>query len=245
MIDSHFCCYYFRGDLVLGNSQDFYTEEFRANWERDIAHFQSLGINAIRLYAVDPGLNHDAFMCALKAAGMYVLVGLAADCENCAIQWQDPPLCYPTTLKKRGEYIIQQFAKYENVLGFSAGNEASLNVESYLGNLPCQKKFLRDMRAYIQQCVTSSGMRPIPVGVVMADHERGVQARYYACNSGNGEDDLDTAEFLGINAYLHCDGSATTIDQLIGYNMLLQDFLSYGVEIPVMWTEFGKLFFRR
>ena len=74
------------GDLVLGNSQDFYTEEFRSSWERDIEQFKALGVNAIRLYAVDPGLNHDAFFCQLKAAGIYVLVGLAADCENCAVQ---------------------------------------------------------------------------------------------------------------------------------------------------------------
>lgn len=74
------------GDLVLGNSQDFYTEAFRSSWERDIEQFKALRVNAIRLYAVDPGLNHDAFMCALKAAGIYVMVGLAADCENCAVQ---------------------------------------------------------------------------------------------------------------------------------------------------------------
>lgn len=67
---------------MLGNSQDFYTEAFRSSWERDIEQFKALNLNAIRLYAVNPGQNHDAFMCALKAAGIYVLVGLAADCES-------------------------------------------------------------------------------------------------------------------------------------------------------------------
>ena len=41
------------GELTLGNSQDFYTEAFRASWERDIRSFVNLGVNAIRLYAVN------------------------------------------------------------------------------------------------------------------------------------------------------------------------------------------------
>ncbi|CAB9521591.1 3-beta-glucanosyltransferase [Seminavis robusta] len=228
------------GDLVLGNSQDFYSEEFRSSWERDIAHFQNLGINAIRLYAVNPGLNHDGFMCALKAAGIYVIVGLAADCENCAVQWQDPPNCYPLRLQQRGQFIIQQFARYENVLGFSAGNEVSLSAYSDKGNLPCQKKFIRDMRAFIQQCAASSGMRHIPVGVIFADHDREIKAQYYNCRS-DPQDDLEEAEFLGINSYLHCDGSATDIDELIGYKTLLAGFQSWGLTVPALWTEFGCL----
>lgn len=234
------------GDLTLGNSQDFYTEVFRASWERDIRSFVNLGVNAIRLYAVDPGSNHDAFMCALKAAGIYAIVGLAADCEDCAVQWQDPPNCYPTTLYHRGTYVISQFSKYENVLGFSAGNEVSLSAESALGNLPCQKKFLKDMREYVRDCVAAASMRHIPVGIIFADHERAVKAQYYNCvggNNGDDEDDsdLEMAEFVGINAYLHCDGSATDPNQLIGYETLRQDFISYGMTVPVLWTEFGCL----
>lgn len=228
------------GDLVLGNSQDQYTEEFRSSWERDIVQFRNLGINAVRLYAVDPGLNHDAFMCALKQAGIYVLVGLAADCKNCAVQWQDPPHCYPQNLKDRGRMIIREFARYENVLGFSAGNEIALSAASYIGNIPCGKKFLRDMRAYIKECVEAGGMRHIPVGMIFADHEREAKAKYYNCRS-DPEDELENAEFVGINAYLHCDAFATDIDQLIGYKTLLAGVEQWGMTIPVMWTEFGCL----
>ncbi|CAB9524601.1 glucanosyltransferase GAS5 [Seminavis robusta] len=227
------------GDLTVTNSIDFFTEEYRSIWERDIEEFKDLGVNAIRIYAVDPGKNHDGFMCALKAAGIYVIVGLAAECFNCAITSDAPPLCYPAELKRRGEFIIQQFAKYENVLAFSAGNEVSLHRTSHsTENAPCQKKFIRDMRAYVQRC--SDSMRKIPIGVIKADVERENKALYYNCRS-DPDDELENADFIGINSYLHCDGAATGIDELVGYSKLLEDYESFGMTVPVLWTEFGCL----
>ena len=231
------------GNLTVTNSIDFFTEEYRHIWERDIEEFKELHVNAIRIYAIDPSLNHDGFMCALKAAGIYVIVGLAAECYNCAITFEAPPLCYHPELKSRGEYIINQFAKYENVLAFSAGNEVSLQKKDgewthNTENAPCQKKFLRDMRAYVNRC--SSTMRKIPVGVVEADVDRADKALYYNCRS-DPDDDLENADFMGINTYLHCDGSATSIEELVGYTELLQDYASFGMTIPVVWAEFGCL----
>ena len=70
------------GSLAQTNSIDFFTDEYRSLWEPDIARFQQLNVNVVRVYAVQPGVSHDAFMCALRAAGIYLIVGLAADCEN-------------------------------------------------------------------------------------------------------------------------------------------------------------------
>lgn len=225
------------GTLSQNNGIDFFTEEYRHIWERDIDEFRALRINAVRIYSVDPGENHDAFMCALKAAGVYVVIGMGAECENCAIGWQTPPTCYPSALKARGEMIIKEFARYENVLAFSAGNEVSLSTPgNSMVNAPCQKQFIRDMRKYIRNC--SNNMRQIPIGLVVADADRDKKSRYYNCRS-DPEDDLGNAEFVGINVYLHCDGSATSIDQLAGYRKLLSDFSSYNLSIPVLITEFG------
>ena len=227
------------GDLVISNSIDFFTEQYRHIWERDIQNFIKLGVNAIRLYAVDPGQNHDAFMCALKSAGIYVIVGMAASCDGCAIGSEAAPDCYSADLKARGQFIINEFSRYDNVLAFSAGNEANhfAPADHPEVNAPCQKQFLRDMRAYIQSC---PNMRQIPVGVETADANRDLNALYYNCRS-DPKDELENAEFYGVNVYLHCDGTAGTIDKLYGYQELQADFKSYGMTIPVMLTEFGCL----
>ncbi len=168
------------GPLSKSNSVDFYTDEFADRWREDIANLKDLGVNAIRLYAVDPSKNHDNFMCALQEAGIYVMLGLLADCEDCGIgAWvgidAEPPLCYTPTVKERGKFVIRSFSKYDNLMAFSAGNEVSIYADDGAGgprevNIPCQKKFLRDMREYVAGC--ASGIpnavlpRKIPIGYV-------------------------------------------------------------------------------
>ena len=185
------------------NNLDFFHDEFRHVWERDIEFFKELGVNAIRLYAVDPAKNHDSFMCALQQLGIYVIVGLAANCIKCAITAPPAPYCYPSELKERGEKIINEFARYDNVLAFSGGNEINLFVDGLYpeSNAPCQKKFVRDMRAYIDSC---EGMRSIPVGLVIADISREANALYYNCQD-DPDDPFGHAEWYGTNTYLTCD----------------------------------------
>jgi hypothetical protein len=234
------------GPLSVSNSVDFFTEEFRDRWEPDIENFKRLGVNSIRIYGVDPSQNHDAFMCALQEAGIYVMIGLLADCENCGIGPGGPDEgdgCYPPTLKARGQYIITTFSKYNNTLAFSAGNEVALYARDRITelNAPCQKQFLRDMRAYVQTCsqVTNSVLpRRVPIGVVTADFDREINALYYSCRS-DPDDELENAEWYGLNAYQHCDGTSTSIDQMPGYIKMRQDFEGYSLPIPVLLAEFG------
>jgi 1,3-beta-glucanosyltransferase GAS5 len=165
------------GNLTETNSVDFYTEDYRFIWERDLVYLKMLNINVIRIYAVAPGQNHDGFLCALRAAGMYLIVGLGADCLDCAIKNTTAPDCYPASLKTRGQFIISEFARYDNVLAFSAANEANLAGTPSASNGPCQKQFVRDMRAFIQNC--SNTIRHIPVGVELADGSREENALWY------------------------------------------------------------------
>ena len=166
------------GPLSEGSSVDFYTDEYSSRWQTDIQNMKDLRVNAIRIYAVDPSANHDAFMCALSEAGIYVMVGLLADCEGCAIgAWvgvdAEPPLCYTSSVKERGKFVIRSFSKYPNTVAFSAGNEVTIYADDGAGgpreaNVPCQKKFLRDMREYVSGCTGSypSAVLPraVPIG---------------------------------------------------------------------------------
>ena len=57
-----------------------------------------------------------------------------------------------------------------------------------------------------------------------------------SCRS-DPEDKLENSEFIGFNSYQHCDGSATSSDQLVGFETLLADFASYKVTVPVIVRE--------
>lgn len=52
-------------------------------------------------------------------------------------------------------------------------------------------------------------------------------------------DELESAEYLGMNVYLHCVGNLQSIDQIDGFTTLLSDFESFQLNIPVLLTEFG------
>jgi len=230
------------GDLNH-NSLDLFGETNHSIWERDISYLQELGVNAIRLYAVDPTLNHDAFMCALEKAGIYVIVALAHDCPTCAVTKDQAPDCYPPELKLQGQSVINAFAKYPNTLGFSAGNEvnhfAPPGVPEW--NAPCQKKFLRDMREYMASCANQHrGMRKVPIGLISADNDREEVAAYYNCQE-NENDPYQSTEWYGINAYVSCDGTAKEFDQAPGLHLLALSFINLHYSIPTLLTEFGCL----
>ncbi|GLE10160.1 hypothetical protein PINS_up022171 [Pythium insidiosum] len=208
------------------NNYDFFTAEFKHVWGRDVPQFSALNANTIRLYAVDPDGDHTEFMCALQAAGIYVVVDLASSCPGCEVTADAAPACYPASYKERGQKIISNFAKYDNVLGFSGGNEINHRTQGNppKWNAPCQKKFIRDMRAYIKSCPE---MRQIPVGLVIADTYRDWNAMYYNCRT-DPNDELETAEWFGINVYPDSTCSATA-SRASNYS------------IPTLLTEFGCL----
>ncbi|KAL8003804.1 putative glucanosyltransferase, glycoside hydrolase superfamily [Plasmopara halstedii] len=218
------------------NNLDLFSSEFKHIWKRDLQHLAALEANVIRLYAVDPDVDHTEFMCALQTKGIYVIVDLGANCEGCEITPDAAPACYPASYKMRGEKIIKQFARYDNVMAFSGGNEINHRTggNPWTWNAPCQKKFIRDMRAFIQACPS---LRKIPVGLVVADTNRDENAQYYNCRTDEG-DELENAQWYGINTYVHCDDISDP-SKATGFNMLRDSFKSYDYSIPVVLTEFG------
>jgi 1,3-beta-glucanosyltransferase GAS5 len=149
------------------------------------------------------------------------------------------PDCYPVELKTQGQAVINAFAKYPNTLAFSAGNEVNHYAPNGMPewNGPCQKKFLRDMREYIDSC---EHLRKVPIGLVSADNEREETAEYYNCQS-DPTDKYEAADWYGINSYVFCDGNATSYTEALGLKYLEESFHSINYSIPVVLTEFGCL----
>lgn len=94
-----------------------------------------------------------------------------------------PPKCYPDDLFTRAQMVYNAFAKYDNTLGFSVGNENNLQVENGAdgtATAPCVKAFLRDTRSYAASC--SGSVRQVPIGLDIADiPPREQWITYYDC----------------------------------------------------------------
>eukprot|EP00549_Striatella_unipunctata_P001117 CAMPEP_0118688982 /NCGR_PEP_ID=MMETSP0800-20121206/9221_1 /TAXON_ID=210618 ORGANISM="Striatella unipunctata, Strain CCMP2910" /NCGR_SAMPLE_ID=MMETSP0800 /ASSEMBLY_ACC=CAM_ASM_000638 /LENGTH=518 /DNA_ID=CAMNT_0006586299 /DNA_START=80 /DNA_END=1636 /DNA_ORIENTATION=+ len=247
------------------NSQDLFTEAYRRVWERDLVYLRELGVNAIRLYAVEPAKSvanskdstpeqirlssHDGFMNAMNEAGIYVMVEVASDCPTCAVTRDKAPTCYPNELKERGMMVIREFSRYNNTLAFSTGNEVNHFAPPHRPewNGPCQKKFLADMRKFMKEISSgneavlnaphSDAHRRIPIGLIVADSDREVNAAYYNCEEG----DETSAEWYGINSYVFCDGANRDYNGATGLKNLQQFFENLNLKVPVVMTEFGCL----
>ncbi|RLN58251.1 hypothetical protein BBP00_00007097 [Phytophthora kernoviae] len=104
------------GKLSTVDNYDWASDEHEDVWKPHLKILADLGVNTLRLYSVDPSKKHDKFMCACSDAGIYVLVGMAAPCENCSILDAEPPKCYPDEVFTRAQVVYNSFAIYDNTL---------------------------------------------------------------------------------------------------------------------------------
>ncbi|KAF1331137.1 Glycoside hydrolase, partial [Globisporangium splendens] len=128
---------------------------------------------------MDPDVDHTDFMCELQAEGIYVMADLGSSCPGCEIAPASSPVLPG----------ILQDARGGNEVNHRSADKTPPNF-----NAPCQKTFVRGMRNYIASCPS---MRQIPVGLVVADHEREENALYYNCvteKTGVEKDPLEQAQ---------------------------------------------------
>lgn len=189
---------------------------------RDIPLMQALGLNTIRVYAIDTTGDHSGCMNMLNAAGMYVVADLSE--PGTSID-RDAPI-WDLTLYNRYTSVIDLLAPYSNVLGFFAGNEVT-NNNTNTDASPFVKAAVRDMKKYI----AAKKYRTIPVGYATNDAStiRDDLADYFNCGPAS-----DAIDFWGYNIYSWCDPSDYVTS---GWNVRTQDYSNYSV--PVFFAEYG------
>lgn len=154
--------------------------------------FQQLGINTIRVYSVDPSLDHDECMTLLAQAGIYLVLDVNSPLQNEHLNNQEPWTTYTPMYLEHIFSVIEVFSGYANTLAFLAGNEVVFEKVSAKTTPNYLKAIVRDMKGYIERHVS----RVIPVGYSNADDLdfRISLAKYLECGS---EGYID---FFGVNS---------------------------------------------
>lgn len=190
--------------------------------KRDIEYLKKVQTNTIRVYAIDPEKDHKTCMNALADAGIYVIADLSEP-KNSIIR-DDPQ--WTTTHFKRYTDVVDELMKYDNTLGFFAGNEVSNQPNNTIASA-FVKAAVRDTKAYLK----SKDYREIGVGYATNDDAdiRSNLAAYFDC--GDKEAAID---FWGYNIYSWCGKSSFKES---GFDVRTKEFEKYNV--PVFFAEYG------
>ena len=190
--------------------------------KRDIAQLKKLQTNTIRVYAIDPKKDHEDCMAQLADAGIYVVADLSE--PGMSINRDDPG--WTVELYARYTSVVDEMMKYDNTLGFFAGNEVSNQPNNTVASA-FVKAAVRDTKAYIK----SKNYSEIGVGYATNDDAdiRENMANYFDCG------DSDSAiDFWGYNIYSWCGDSSFTES---GFDVQTKNFEKYNV--PVFFAEYG------
>lgn len=197
---------------------------------RDIVLFQELGINTIRIYSINPDLDHDKCMSMLALAGIYVILDVNSPLQNQHLNRYEPWTTYNPEYLEHIFKVLEHFSSYNNTLGFFAGNEVVNDRRSAQVSPPYIKALVGDMKTYTKKHFS----RPIPIGYSAADDldYRVPLSSYLECSEESSDD--YSVDFYGVNSYQWC-GQQTM--ESSGYDQLVQTYKNYSK--PVFFSEFG------
>ncbi|KAI1491954.1 beta-glucanosyltransferase gel2 [Biscogniauxia mediterranea] len=200
--------------------------------KRDAALMQQLGINTIRVYNLDPDLNHDECASIFNSAGIYMVIDvnspMAGESLNSAKPWES----YFAGYLNRTFAVVENFKAYPNLLGFFAGNEVIDAVKTGATAPPYIRAVIRDLKNYIK----NHADRQIPVGYSAADVRSVLEDswNYFQCAIDGDENDMSRADMFALNSYSWCGDSSF---EKSGYNQLVALFEKTSV--PIFYSEFG------
>ncbi|KAK7977474.1 glycolipid anchored surface protein [Apiospora saccharicola] len=191
--------------------------------QQDATLMQTLGTNTIRVYHVDPEADHEGCMTAFADAGIYAMIDM--DTFSSYILPKDT--FWNKTQLDAYTKVIDEFHKYDNVLGLFVGNEIIAQADQSLA-APFIKAAARDTKAYRD----AKGYRNVPIGYSAADiaELRPMLQDYLTCG-GNASENVD---FFGLNSYEWCDPANY---QTSGYKNLQVNASDFPV--PLFFSETG------
>lgn len=206
---------------------------------RDAFAFQQLDINTIRIYSVNPDLDHDECMTILNNAGIYVILGVNSGNSGENLNRADPEGSYNAEYMTRVFKVIEAFKDYPNLIGFFSGNEVINDESNYAETVP---PYIRAVQRDMKQYIAKHSNRSIPVGYSAADNTdlRLATFKYLQCNSFDGKTintalDESRSDFYGLNSYQWCSGTSDWKSS--GFSELNSTFSD--AVIPVIFSEYG------
>ncbi|GMG44806.1 unnamed protein product [Ambrosiozyma monospora] len=201
---------------------------------RDAYLLQKLGANTIRIYSINPDVNHDECMSIFNSAGIYVILDVNSSDSGEYLDRENPSSTY------NGQYLenvfkrIEAFKNFPNLLGFFAGNEVINDQGNSVKNAP---PYVRAVQRDMKQYIAKHADRAIPVGYSAAeiDDLRAATYEYFQCNIDGDEKDESKSDFYGVNSYSWCSGSSDWGSS--GYSKVNSTFQDSS--IPVFFSEYG------
>jgi 1,3-beta-glucanosyltransferase GAS3 len=190
---------------------------------------QRLGINTLRVYNLDPDLDHTACASIFNAAGIYMVLDVNSPLPNQSLNRGAPWESYSRDYLERVFGVVAGFMHFPNTLGFFSGNEV-INEDS----VPEVPAYIRAVTRDIKDFIAKQGPRSIPVGYSAADVRPLLQGtyNYMSCDISNASS--SKIDFFGLNSYSWC-GDATYTSS--GYDVLVKDFSD--TTIPIFFSEYG------
>lgn len=199
---------------------------------RDAALMQALGINTIRVYNLDPNLNHDECASIFNAAGMYMLLDVNSPLVGESLDSTKPWESYYAAYLNRTFAVVEAFKSYPNTLGFFSGNEVIDKIANGATAPPYVRAVTRDIKQYIK----NHSNRTIPVGYSAADVRSVLfdSYRYFQCTEDGEADNMSHADMFALNSYSWCGDSSFSTSK---YDELVAGFT--GTSVPIFFSEFG------
>jgi hypothetical protein len=199
---------------------------------RDAALLQVLGVNAIRVYNVNPDVNHDKCASIFNAAGMYMMLDVNSPLVGDSLTSWNPWESYYAAYLNRTFAVVEAFKDYPNTLAFFSGNEVLNNEDTGATVPPYMRAVTRDVKNYVKKHVE----RPIPVGYSAADVRSILfdTYNYFQCSLEGDEGDMSMGDIFALNSYSWC---STSSFEKAGYDELVSGLK--GANVPIFFSEFG------